>query len=130
MKISARTVGSVVILDLKGRLTVEDDTQALYDFLGGLSELEVRNIVLNMREVHQLDCSGIGRLVVCFRKARDLGVRLKLTNLRERLRRLLEMARLLTIMEAFDDEEEAIASFPSASTPVRHSITSARNALL
>ncbi len=116
MNISTRTVDSVVILDLKGRLTVEEDTQPLRDMLSGLTELEFSHFILNLREVYQLDCCGIGQLVLCFRRVRDRGGKLKLVKLPERLRRLLEMTRLLTVIEVFDDEKKALASFPGAST--------------
>ena len=115
MNISTRTVDSVVVLDLKGRLTVEEDTQPLRDLLSGLTEIEASNVILNLREVHQLDCCGIGQLAFCFRKVRDRGGKLKLVNLRKRLLRLLEMTQLLTVIEAFDDEKAALASFPSTS---------------
>ena len=104
-------MSSAVILDVQGRLTVEENLGSLAELVHGLVRVGVKNVLLNLEGVWQIDCSGIGQLVRCYREVLETGGNLKLINLKLRPRRLLEMVRLLTAIEEFDTEEEAVASF-------------------
>ncbi len=97
----------MVILDLDGRLTIEADTRSLHVIVGRLKE----HVVLNMERVSSLDCSGIGQIVTCYLNVCEQGGTLKLLKPNQSSRRLLEMARLLTVIEAYESEPDVIESF-------------------
>jgi anti-anti-sigma factor len=114
MNVTVRKVGSVVILDLDGRLTIEADTRNLYKAVGTLKELVPKHIVLNMERVGSMDCWGVGQIAVCYRMVRQDGGMLKLLKLGRRPRQLLERVKILSIIEAYESEEEAVRSFNGA----------------
>jgi anti-sigma B factor antagonist len=67
--------------------------------------------VLNLREVNFIDSGGLGTLVSLYTTARNAGGAMKLARLSQRVGDLLQITKLLTIFEVFDDEEEAARSF-------------------
>jgi len=110
MKISKCWAGSVVMLSLEGRLTVEVDLQALHQSLEECIRQGAKNIVLDLARMPSLDCAGIGCLVTCYLNARSRGATLKLLNVGARPLRLLSLARLLTVIEVYHNDEETVAS--------------------
>jgi anti-sigma B factor antagonist len=67
--------------------------------------------VLNLREVNYIDSGGLGTLVSLYTTARNAGGAVKLARLSQRVGDLLQITKLLTIFEVFDDEEVAAQSF-------------------
>jgi anti-sigma B factor antagonist len=58
-----------------------------------------------------IDSSVVGELVRTLTTVSRKGGKLKLVNLPPRIRNLLSMARLLTVFEAYESEDEAVRSF-------------------
>jgi anti-sigma B factor antagonist len=116
MRIVERRIGDVTILQLIGRLELEDGDTLLRDTINGLVADGRVKLVLDMREVTRLDSAGIGMLVSKFLTARRNGGSLKILNPTPRTDHLMEITKLTTIFEIFDDEEAAVRSFggPSA----------------
>ncbi len=127
MKVEATLNGSVVILKPQGRLTIEEDTRELQETLDQHISNDTRDFLLDMSRIRSMDAFGIGRLVTYYKRTRNNGGTLKLLRLSERLRRLLDLAQLLTIFETFDNEDEALASFPFWSRASSVSQTTHRN---
>jgi len=70
-----------------------------------------KKIVLNLGDVSYIDSSGIGELVSTFTTVINQGGQLKLLNLTKKIHELLQITKLLTVFQVFDDENAAIASF-------------------
>jgi anti-sigma B factor antagonist len=68
-------------------------------------------VVLNLREVNFVDSGGLGTLVSLFTTARNAGGAVKLASVTRRVVDLLQLTKLVTIFEMFDDEEAAAKSF-------------------
>jgi anti-sigma B factor antagonist len=68
-------------------------------------------MLLNLAEVSYIDSSGIGELVSGFTTVSNAGGSLKLLNLTKRIQDLLQITKLYTIFEVFDDEAAALATF-------------------
>jgi anti-sigma B factor antagonist len=64
-----------------------------------------------MAGVTYIDSSGIGELVSGFTTVTNQGGGLKLVNLGKRIQDLLQITKLYTVFETFDDEAAAIRSF-------------------
>ena len=69
--------------------------------------------MLDMKEVTRLDSAGIGMLVSKFLTARRAGGTIKLLHPTERTDHLMNITKLTTVFEMFDDEEAAVRSFNS-----------------
>ena len=74
-------------------------------------ESGMKKIILNLEEINYIDSSGVGELMSAYTAVANKGGQLKLLHLTTRIRELLAITKLLTILEVFDDEKAALASF-------------------
>src|SRR6267142_2637687 len=111
MQISERSVGDVIILDLDGRLVVEDGVTPFIDRMNALVRHGRKKILLNFERVTYLDSSGVGAVVWKYVTARKQDASVKLVNLTRRSQNVLMITKLLTVLETFDSEQQAIESF-------------------
>jgi anti-sigma B factor antagonist len=110
LRMSTRTVDGVMIVDCSGRLVFGEESAALRDTVKKALAYSPK-IVLNLREVNFIDSGGLGTLVSLYTTARNANGAMKLARLSQRVGDLLQITKLLTIFEVFDDEEEAARSF-------------------
>jgi anti-sigma B factor antagonist len=66
---------------------------------------------LNLGEVSYIDSSGIGELVSAFTSVANQQGQLKLLHLTKRVKDLLQITKLYTVFDIYDDEAHAIRSF-------------------
>ena len=117
MQIEERAVGDVVVLDLKGKITLGEGDELLKDKVNSLVNQGKKKIVLNLADVPYIDSAGLGEVVRTYTTVSRQGGSLKLLNLTKRITDLLSITKLLTVFETFDSENEAVRSF-SASAKV------------
>jgi anti-sigma B factor antagonist len=117
MQIDQRAVGDVVVLDVKGRITMGEGDELLKDKVNSLVNQGHKKIVLNLAEVPYIDSAGLGEIVRTYTTVSRQGGSLKLLSLTKRITDLLSITKLLTVFETFDSENEAVRSF-SASAKV------------
>jgi len=110
LRISTRTVDSVLIVDCHGRIVFGEESAVLRDTVRKLIT-ENNRIVLNLGGVNYIDSGGLGTLVSLFTTAHTAGGSIKLANLTQRVGDLLQVTKLVTVFEVFSNEEEAVESF-------------------
>ena len=111
MQIDERTVGDVVVLDVKGRITLGEGDELLKDKVNSLLNQGQKKIVLNLAEVPYIDSAGLGEIVRTYTTVSRQGGNLKLLNLTKRITDLLAITKLLTVFETYDSENDAVQSF-------------------
>ena len=111
IKIEERAIGRVTVLDIVGRLTIDQGAQHLKDKINSLISQQRTQIVLNLKNVPYIDSGGLGQLVASYGSVMKTGGALKLLNVTARNHDLLSITRLVTVFESFDSEAEAIQSF-------------------
>jgi anti-sigma B factor antagonist len=111
VKLTVRQVGDVVVVDAVGRLTLGEGSSTFRDTLRDLVAQGNKKIILNLGEVSYIDSSGIGELVSAFTTVTNHGGRFKLLSLTKRVQDLLQITKLYTVFEVFDDEAAAVGSF-------------------
>jgi anti-sigma B factor antagonist len=114
MQIEQRAVGDVIVLDLKGKVTLGEGDELLKDKVNSLVNQGHRKIVLNLAEVPYIDSAGLGEIVRTYTTVSRQGGSLKLLNLTKRITDLLSITKLLTVFETFETENEAVQSFSAA----------------
>ncbi len=114
MQIAERAIGDVVVLDVKGRVTLGEGDEVLKDKINTLVNQGKKKIILNLAEVPYVDSAGLGEIVRTYTTVSRQGGSLKLLNLTKRISDLLSITKLLTVFETFDSENEAIASFSAS----------------
>jgi anti-sigma B factor antagonist len=111
LMIKEHQIGDVTILDLKGRITLGEDSRALRTSVRRLLGDGKMKIILNMEHVGHVDSSGLGEMVAGFSTARREGGSLKLLHLGTHIKDLLVLTKLLTVFDTFENEDEAVNSF-------------------
>lgn len=110
MRMSTRSIEGVLVVDCSGRLIFGEESARLRETVKGLLAQSPK-VVLNMHEVNYIDSGGLGTLVSLFTSARNAGGALKLASVSQRVGDLLQLTKLFTIFEVFDDEQAAARSF-------------------
>ena len=93
-----------------GRLVFGEESASLRETVKNVLA-QSKKVVLNLHEVNYIDSGGLGTLVSIFTTARNAGGAIKLASLSQRVGDLLQLTKLVTIFEIFDDEEAAARSF-------------------
>jgi anti-anti-sigma factor len=106
-----RNVGSVTIVECVGRRTAGEGHQALNDRVQALLAEGRILLLLDLSQVSSIYSEDISALVRGFISTGRCGGKLKLLKLSPRVRQVLDATRLFNVLEAFDDESAAIASF-------------------
>jgi anti-sigma B factor antagonist len=111
MKVDVRHAGDVIIVDLDGRLVMGVGDELLHEVMNQIVAEGWSKIVLNLRDVTIMDSSGIGEVVSSWKLAQRFGGSVKLLKPAESVHRTLRLTQLLPLLEVFDDETQAVASF-------------------
>ncbi len=111
MKIDTRSVGDVHILDCSGKITLGEGTMAIRNAVREVLKGGGKKIILNLSEVNYIDSSGIGELVSTYTTVTNQSGQLKLLNLTKKIQELLQITKLLTVFQVYDNEQTAISSF-------------------
>jgi len=108
MEIRQRQTGSIVRLDLVGRLITADEDCVLKDKVNSLLLQGCRTILLNLEGVSHVDTLGLSALIAIRQAADRSGGSIKLLKLPSRVHSLLVVTRLITVFDVFDSEEDAM----------------------
>jgi len=111
VKLTTRQVGDVTVVDAAGRITLGEGASVFRDTIRDLVAKGSKKLLINLSEVSYIDSSGIGEMVSGFTTVTNSGGQLKLLGLSKRVKDLLQITKLYTVFEAFDDETEAVRSF-------------------
>jgi anti-sigma B factor antagonist len=104
-------VGDVTVVDAAGRITLGEGASTFRDAIRDMVAKGNKKLLINLSEVSYIDSSGIGEMVSGFTTVTNSGGQLKLVGLSKRVKDLLQITKLYTVFEAFDDETEAVRSF-------------------
>lgn len=111
VRLTSRQVGDVTVIDAAGRITLGEGASQFRDTIRDLIAKGQKKILLNLSEVSYIDSSGIGELVSGFTTVTNSGGQLKLVGLSKRIKDLLQITKLYTVFDVYEDEAEAVRSF-------------------
>src|ERR1044071_2318061 len=130
LNVKTRKVDGVVIIDLSGRLTIGEPVLLLRETLRVQVNDGARNFILNLGDVAYIDSSGLGELVSAYTTVRNKQGDVKLLNLTAKAKDLLQMTKLLTVFDVYDEEAKAVsalrASSPKTSVESPHKMAEVR----
>ena len=104
-------LGDVTLIEATGRITLGENVVSLRNQIHELAEGGRLKIILNLAQIAYIDSSGLGELVSAYATVKNRGGSIKLLHLTSRVRDLLQITKLSTLFEVFDDETKALASF-------------------
>jgi anti-sigma B factor antagonist len=112
LDISIREFGDVTILDLRGKATVSGgESELLGGHLPALVAKGASKLLWNTAALPQVDSSGVSVIVQRYVSLKRHGGDLKLLYPGGRVLQVLTVLHLLDIIQSFDDEAKALASF-------------------
>jgi anti-sigma B factor antagonist len=97
------------IVDLHGEMDVYTTPQAKEVMLD-LLEKGYHHLIVNLQHAEYLDSTALGMLVGTLKRTREKGGDLRLVSPTPRIRRLLEITRLVNVFPIDASEQEAIAN--------------------
>lgn len=108
--LETREVGRVTIVRCKGRLVARGETEALRAHVTHLLR-DRRSIVLHLGEVVFIDSSGLGTMVRTLTSTRQAHGDLKLCDVPEHVRKVLQLSHLTKLFDSHESEDHAVAAF-------------------
>jgi len=111
MTLRERWIGDVTIIDVDGRITVQDGADNFRDVVRHLVRQGRVKLVLNFQDASYIDSTALGEIIRAYTSVTRKGGTLKLLNVTGRIHELLMITRLLTVFDLFDAEAEAVTSF-------------------
>src|SRR5579863_9294481 len=106
-----RDVSGVTVIEIEGRIVLGEESNAFREKVKGLLASGKKKIVLNLANVTYIDSAGLGTLVATFHSARSQGASLKLANLGAKFKEVLQVTKLMTVFDTYENEAAAIQSF-------------------
>lgn len=110
LKLIVRTVDDIVIVDCSGRIVFGEESADLRDTVK-MVIAQSKRVILNLAGVTYIDSGGLGTLVSLYTTARNAGGAMKLASVSRNVGDLLQLTKLHTIFEVFEDTEAAAQSF-------------------
>jgi anti-sigma B factor antagonist len=111
LKTTLREVGSVTILDMSGPIALGETSALFGKAIRELTSKDRTKIILNLRDVSFVDSAGIGELVRAYILVKARTGEMKLLNPTKKVYDLLDVTRLLRVLDIFTDEALALRSF-------------------
>jgi anti-sigma B factor antagonist len=112
LSLDTREVGRVTVVCCNGRIVSGGESEALRAHVAWLLH-DRRSIVLHLGEVVFIDSSGLGTMVRTLTSVRQAHGDLKLCNVPEHVRKVLELSHLTKLFDSHESEEKAVAAFYS-----------------
>lgn len=109
LRMESRPVGDVLLVQCHGRIVAGNEVYTLHAHVGD-SIVKYGDVVLQLDHVEFIDSSGLGAMVRLIQAARAKGGDVKLSGVPEKIRKTMEMTRLLPQFETYDSVEEAIVA--------------------
>jgi anti-sigma B factor antagonist len=128
LSLDTREVGRVTIVRCNGRIVAGGESESLRAHIDRLL-LDRRSIILHMGEVGFIDSSGLGTMVRSLTSSRRAHGDLKLCNVTEQVRKVLEMSRLTQVFDTHESEEKAVAAFYRPGAPAETPVPTGRSIL-
>ncbi len=110
MKIEVRSHDGVSIVEVHGKITIYDGSIELHRKIRELVAEERKDIIIHLGDVHYVDSTGVGALVASFITITNAGGELRISNVDDRVRKLLTTTKLHSILSIHDTEQQALQS--------------------
>jgi anti-sigma B factor antagonist len=110
-KVGRRRSNGVVVLQFSSPVELTRHSREMAVLLPGLLEQNDTKVLIDLSGVSRIDSVGLGLLMRCYSRAVSNRGMVKLLHPSPQVRRLLEITRIDSVLEAYDDEHQALQSF-------------------
>jgi anti-sigma B factor antagonist len=113
---TTRQVAGITIVGIGGRIVLGEETALLRNLVSELLSKGHNRILFNLGDVNYIDTSGLGFLLSSLASVRKQGGEVKLLNLPKQVLEVMQITKLYTVFDIFDDEATAVTSFGQSAT--------------
>lgn len=99
------------VIYLDGRMTFGDGDELFKKIVDQLLGRGYLRVVVDMSQLSYMDSSGVDAVVRSYNKLAERNGKLRLVVTTDRIKNLFEITKLLTVIEIFGTEGEALARF-------------------
>jgi anti-sigma B factor antagonist len=110
LSLEVRNRGDVMIVHCEGRIVYRDEAASLSQLVGEMLD-HGEKVVLDLSGVSAIDSAGIGELVALYTRAQSRNMDLKFAAPSLRVRQLLDLTNLCSVIEIHPDLGEALSAF-------------------
>jgi anti-sigma B factor antagonist len=111
MKLKSEKHGSVVVMELKGKIMGGPDSTLFRDELKSHLDEGVKKVVIDLGKVDWMNSSGLGILIGGLTTVKNAGGEMKLARVTDKIKSLLMITKLVQVFDSHETVESAIASF-------------------
>ncbi|MBF0287615.1 MAG: STAS domain-containing protein [SAR324 cluster bacterium] len=111
MELTPRIVNNICIISLESQLTKYEVGDFLSSIYPLLDDSKVQGVLINLENVDYINSPGVGGIILIYKYLKRYEKLMKLCNLSEDARDVFETNGLHKIIEIYDTEEDALASF-------------------
>ena len=111
LEITTRQEGDVSIIACAGPIQIGETANCFRDVLRETLRSGAKKILLDLGGVKYVDSTGIGELVGLFTNASEVDAGVRLANVPQKVRDVLEVTRLITVFAVYDTLEDAMKDF-------------------
>ncbi len=111
MKIEIEEKTNGVVIKLKGNITGIPDASEFNNSINRLLDENKNNIVIDFGNISYVDSTGLGIILRGYKTVKNAGGDIKIASLNERMSSLLEITKLNTIIDLYDNADTALSNF-------------------
>ncbi len=107
---TTRKIGDVCVVEISERRLTQPsaDADAVWELIKSLIEAGEKKLLVNLERVAYMDSTALGRLVKLYIQARRAGGDLKLSNPGARIADLLQISKLVNVLEVAEGDDWAV----------------------
>ena len=106
-----KEVDDIMVITLKGKLILQEETTQLHDCIKSVLERDFNKIIINLKNLSRISSLGIGGIMRAMTIVRDAGGDLRLAGLDQNVKNIFEITKLIGVIQIFDQNDQAISSF-------------------
>ena len=111
MPITERTSGDVTIIDMEGRVTLDEGADDFRELTRRVIREGRLKLVINLEKVPYIDSTALGEIIRTYTSVIRHNGSVKLLNVSSHVHQLLVITNLLSVFDLFDSEDDAVKSF-------------------
>jgi anti-sigma B factor antagonist len=108
VRVSERRFGKATVLDLTGPMVTPKVDGMIKAAVRRQVRLGPRLVVINFGSVPSIDAAGLGELIAAFTTLQRVGGTLRLASVPKRIRDVIEITHLTSILDIFNSVEDAV----------------------
>jgi anti-sigma B factor antagonist len=103
--------GDVTVLDMDGDIRIDGGNVVFRNTIHRLLGEGRKKVLLNLAGVAHIDSSGLGELISSRLTMNEKGGQIKLLHLTQRVRELMKITKLMTVLDVYESRSVALESF-------------------